>query len=286
MKYGLNFPQTEIGSDPAVISHFARSAEAMGYDYLLAYDHVLGVNPETYPAQRDLMYNLKNAFHEPLVLFAYLAAQTTTIEFVTGVLVLSQRNTVMVAKQLAQLSLLSGGRIRAGVGVGWNRAEISALGYDPAVRGRRMDEQLALMRQLWTQESVVFEGEFHQVADLGMNPRPAQPVPVWLGGGSEAVLRRMAQYGDGWILSRTPESPDDLARVRSCVEEAGRDPDAFGFDVQADIARLPRDAWQDFVGTWRDHGATHVRASTMHAGLASIDDHLALAESFMQMARA
>jgi len=282
MKLGAVLPQTEIGPDPQTVRRYAEAVEAMGFDYLLAYEHVLGVDPARHDTA-GYAYTIADAFHEPLVLFGYLAAVTQRLELVTGILVLSQRNTQVVAKQAAEVDRLSGGRLRLGVGVGWNIEEIRAMGYNPRTRGRRLDEQVRLLRALWSEPSVEFEGEFHTIHGLGINPLPrARHIPLWFGGMSDAALRRMAAWGDGWIAqSVAPERAQPLVEaLHRYLDSAGRDPAAFGLDARLTPARQPRDTWPAFVEGWRALGATHFCCNTMGLGLRSVDEHLAVLGEF------
>jgi probable F420-dependent oxidoreductase len=202
MKVGVVFPQTEIGRDPAIIRDYAQAVEAMGYTHILAFDSVVGPNPDR-PGGWDSQYDYRHAFHEPLVLFGFLAAVTRRIELATGVLILPQRQTALVAKQAAEVDVLSGGRLRLGIGVGWNPVEFEALGEDIKNRGRRVEEQLEVMRLLWTRELVTYAGRWHRVPDAGINPLPVRrPVPVWMGGESPAVLRRAARLATAGSRSR------------------------------------------------------------------------------------
>ncbi len=283
MKLGVVFPQTEIGTDPLAIRDFVQAAEGLGYDYLLAYEHVLGADPADYPDGRRFAYTFRDQFHEPLVLFGYLAALTEHLEFTTGILILPQRNTALVAKQAAEVDILSGGRLRLGVGVGWNEAEMRGVGYDFATRGKRMDEQIALLRALWTEPLVTFEGAYHTVRRLGINPLPVQrPIPLWFGGAADPVLRRMARFGAGWMPSGlSPEQGAPLvARLREYLAAERRDPAQFGLDVRVTLARQPRPTWDAYLAGWGALGATHVCVNTMKAGLETIADHIAAIAEF------
>lgn len=275
MKLGGVFPQTEIGNKPEDLVRYAQGLEELGYDYLLTYDHILGADESVYPEQK-FIFTYKDAFHEPMVLFAYLAAMTRTLEFVTGILVLPQRGTALVAKQATQVSLLSGGRLRLGVGVGWNRPEYDALGADFSRRGRRMDEQLEVLERLWTEELLDFEGAEHRLKSVGLNPLPAKPVPLWLGGYADAVFRRAARYGQGWMPATLPEGklPELVERLHRHLEQAGRDPESFGLDGRIAFADADKGRWSKELESWRQVGATHLRCNTMNCGFATVDQHL------------
>ncbi len=276
MRYGVVFPQTEIGKDPSAIRDFAQAAEELGYHHLLAYDHVVGANPASRPGWRP-PYTYKDTFHEPFVLFGYLAGLTKRIELVTGVIILPQRQTVLVAKQAAALDVLSGGRLRLGIGIGWNPVEYEALGENFKNRGRRSEEQVEVMRKLWTQELVTFEGEWHKITDAGLNPLPIQrPIPIWFGGGHDQTLRRVARLGDGWFPLL---GPDDKCRamiekIRAYTREAGRDPRSVGIEGRIMIGQGSPEQWTKEIQAWKELGATHVTANTMKAGFSSPSGHV------------
>jgi probable F420-dependent oxidoreductase len=275
MRIGVVFPQTEIGADAGAVRAYAEHVEALGFTHLLAYDHVVGADPNVH-AGWDGPYDLHNTFHEPLVTFGYLAAVTTSLELVTGILILPQRQTVLVAKQAAEVDLLSGGRLRLGVGLGWNAVEYEALGEDFSNRGKRSEEQVDLMRTLWTEQTVTYHGTYHQVTGAGLAPLPIQrPIPVWFGASSPRARRRAGRLGDGWfpMVGPGPKLDQALQEVAQAATEAGRDP--------AQIAMEGRVSWNDNVDdlaaglrAWADAGASHVSINTMGAGLASVDDHL------------
>jgi probable F420-dependent oxidoreductase len=287
MRIGAVFPQTEIGNDPAAIRDWAQAVEDLGYAHVLAYDHVLGAGVDTRPGW--VGYTSDTPFHEIFVLFGYLAAVTRTVELVTGVLVLPQRQTALVAKQAAEVDVLSGGRLRLGVGVGWNHVEYEALGQAFGDRGARSAEQVELLRKLWAEPTVSFTGRWHHVDNAGIDPRPVRGrIPIWFGGNSEAALRRAGEIGDGWLPQR---APDDIARglldrVRSAATAVGRDPAEIGFEPRLGLAETPEDQWADFADGWRDLGATHLCVNTMGLGLAAPDDHVvALREALAVLAR-
>lgn len=276
MRVGVVFPQTEIGADPAVIRDFAQTAESLGYQHILAYDHVIGANPASRPGWRP-PYTHLDMFHEPFVLFSFLAGITRVIEFTTGVIILPQRQTVLVAKQAAALDVLSTGRLRLGVGIGWNPVEYEALGQNFHDRGRRSEEQVELMRKLWTQELVTFEGRWHKITDAGINPLPVQrPIPIWFGGSDDRALRRLGRLGDGWFPLQGPDEKcrEMIDRVRAHAREAGRDPKAIGIEGRVMIgqdseSKAPQEAWLKQIEAWKALGATHVSLNTMKAGLAA-----------------
>jgi probable F420-dependent oxidoreductase len=270
MRIGVVFPQTEIGVDPGVVRDFAIAAEELGYKHILAYDHVLGANPASRLGWRP-PYTHKSPFHEPFVLFGYLAALTKAIELVTGIIVLPQRQTALVAKQAAALDVLSGGRLRLGIGIGWNSVEYEALGANFKDRGARSEEQVQLMRRLWTEELVTFEGRWHKITDAGLNPLPVQrPIPVWFGGTDDRALRRLARLGDGWFPLLAPDEKCRAAieRVAAYAREAGRDPREIGIEGRITYGQDP-DSWLATVESWQKLGATHLSINTMNSGLAT-----------------
>ncbi|HXG53205.1 MAG TPA: LLM class F420-dependent oxidoreductase [candidate division Zixibacteria bacterium] len=276
MRYGVVFPQTEIGADPIAIRDFAQAAESLGYDHILAYDHVLGANLTSRPGWNP-PYSYRDMFHEPFVLFGYLAGLTKRIELVTGVLILPQRQTALVAKQAAALDVLSGGRLRLGVGIGWNPVEYEALGENFANRGRRCEEQIEVLRALWTGDAITYSGRWHKITDAGINPPPVQkPIPVWLGGSHERVLRRVGRLGDGWFPLLAPDETCRAAiqRVRSYAREAGRDPEKIGIEGRISVAGQIEETWLRQLHAWTELGATHLSVNTMKAGLASASEHI------------
>jgi probable F420-dependent oxidoreductase len=281
MQIGVVFPQTEIGPDPGPIRAYAGAVAELGYRHVLTYDHVVGADPAVYPGWAG-PYNLHSTFHETFVLFGYLAA-VSSLELVTGIVILPQRQTVLVAKQAAEVDLLSEGRLRLGIGIGWNHVEYDALGQDFSTRGRRIEEQVGLLRRLWTEESVTFDGRFDHLRGAGLAPLPVQrPIPVWFGAQSEPALRRAGRLADGWFPQVAPGAglEEALEVVRSGATEAGRDPAAIAMEgrIQAgdrDLERIARQAEK-----WRSAGASHLAFNTMGAGLAGVDDHIAaLAEA-------
>jgi probable F420-dependent oxidoreductase len=276
MRTGVVFPQAEIGDDPGLCRDFAQTAEGLGYTHLLVFDHVLGASRVHRP-DRCMPYDSDDLFHEPFVLFGYLAGLTQGIELVTGVLVLPQRQTALVAKQAAEVDVLSGGRLRLGVGVGWNDVEYQALGEDFHDRGRRIEEQVALLRALWTEPVVDFEGRWHRVSHAGVNPLPAQrPVPVWFGGQAEPVLRRVGRLGDGWFPQMLPDGQarEMLGRIRRHAVDAGRDPAEIGIEPRVEVRYGDPASWPALIEGWRGLGATHIAVSTRGLGLTGAE-HIA-----------
>ncbi len=279
MRIGVVFPQLEIGNDPVAIRDYAQAAESLGYDHLLVYDHVLGANRETHDWLRG-PYRHPDAFHEPFVLFGYLAGLTQTIELVTGILILPQRQTALVAKQAAEVDVLSGGRLRLGIGIGWNSVEYEALNEDFTNRGRRSEEQIEVMRELWTNDLVTFEGRWHSITDAGINPLPIQrPIPVWFGGYDDRVLRRIGRIGDGWIIAGggntpTPEVTSAVERVKKYTKEAGRDPSDLGFEKVVSYGESILSNGAQTVSVWHAVGVTHLSLNTMKSGLSTPSDHI------------
>ena len=280
MRIGVTFPQTEIGEDPGAIREYARAVEAMGYTHLLAYDHVLGASTRNRPDWRGA-YTSETPFHEIFVLFAHLAAITERLEMVAGVLVLPQRQTALVAKQAAEIDLLSGGRLRLGVGVGWNRVEYEALNEDFSTRGARVEEQIALLRVLWTEPVVSFQGRWHTIDEAGINPLPKQrPIPVWIGGYIETTLRRTARMGDGYFPGGPPDEKmaSLIAKLHAYARENGRDPATIGIDARISVGQGDPDTWRQLADAWRALGATHLSLNTMGAKLPGPEAHVAALE--------
>jgi probable F420-dependent oxidoreductase len=274
MQFGVVFPQTEIGVDPMEIRDYAHAVDGMGYSHLIVYDHVLGADPTRRLGWQG--YTSEQQFHEPFVLFGYLAA-LTQLELVTGVIILPQRQTVLVAKQAAEVDVLSGGKLRLGVGVGWNPVEYEGLGRDFHLRGRMVEEQIEVLRLLWHQEVVTYHGQYHTISEAGLNPLPVRrSIPIWTGGRADVLLRRTARLADGWFpLGRPDEQMQQaLARLHRYLQQAGRDPSAFGIQVQINAREGDPEEWRRQTQRWRDLGATHVAINTMGAGFTSMQEHL------------
>ncbi len=268
------YPQVELGGDPDAVRRLGRGVEALGYDHLLAYDHVLGAVHDGRVPALDGPYTERDPFHDPLVMFAYLAAMTERIGFVTGVLILPQRQTALVARQAADVDLLSGGRLRLGVGIGWNYVEYDALGQDFRTRGAREEEQIGLLRLLWTEPVVDYAGHFDRIDRAGTAPRPPRPVPIWLGGFGDVALQRAARCGDGFIFAgRSSDVHDGWARVRRLVVDQGRSPEDFGGELAVLSRKGPADVAAR-VEAWDAAGGTHASVVTMGLGLDSTEAHL------------
>jgi probable F420-dependent oxidoreductase len=284
-RLGVVLPTMHLGSDVAVIKHFAQSVEAMGVDHLLCYDHVLGADPVVH-APWNGPYDIDVEFHEPLVLFGYLAG-ITTLDLATFVLVLPQRQTALVAKQAAEVALLAGGqRLRLGVGIGWNSVEYDALGQPLAGRGDRLEDQIAAMRALWGQRSVDLVIGSERIHAAGIAPRPSRQIPVWLGARSERALARVGRIADGWMPYTVPGHgfEEQLAIVHKSAVDADRDPATLG--IQGAIALRPG-MISDVARRWHrwcDGGATHVALNTIKSGLTDPGEHLELlAEAVAQL---
>jgi len=282
MKIGIVFPQNEIGTDPLVIRDYAQTAEGLGYTHILAYDHVLGANPDR-PEGFKGPYTYQSSFHEPFILYSYIAAITQKIGLVTGVIILPQRQTALVAKQAATLDVLSSGRVRLGIGIGWNKVEYEALGENFHNRGRRSEEQIEVLRALWTQELVVFKGRYHNIPDAGLNPLPVQrPIPIWLGGSSPNVLKRIAKLGDGWMPNyRTAEECKPyLETLDQHLTAAGRSRAQLGIEPRIRYGVGNPETWQKLIHDWAEVGATHLTIITEGAGFDTPQKHIEAIRNF------
>jgi probable F420-dependent oxidoreductase len=297
MRFGAVFPTTEIGNDPIAVRDYAQAAEALGYVRLTAYDHVLGVDQAgREPPLTGRPYSQHDPFHEPLVLFGFLAAHTTRIELATGVLILPQRQAALVAKQAAEIDLLSGGRLVLGLGTGWNHVESSSLGMSFRDRARRFDDQIAVLRALWEQELVDYDSAFHRIERAGIAPRPGRRIPLWFGGSAEAALARSARVGDGHMFSRSTDRDFAAAgRLAELLAKNSRDRSTFGMDMFVDFADGP-DAWYERCERWEEGGGSLMSIRSMAIGSAILggavapmpapDQHIAALEQFIrEMAR-
>jgi probable F420-dependent oxidoreductase len=275
VQVGVIYPQTELPTDPNTVRTYVRTVEELGYRHFAIYDHVLGADPAVHTGWEG-PYDVDTTFHEPLVLYGFLAA-VTQLELVTGIIVAPQRQTALLAKQAAEVDILSEGRLRLGIGAGWNPVEYEALSQDFSTRGRRQEEQIGLLRRLWTERSVTHEGTFDRIVGAGLAPLPTQrPIPIWLGGQSPASYRRMGRLADGWFPRIDPGPDLDEARaiISAAAAKAGRDPATIGMDARirqgaGGTEDLVRDAQR-----WRAAGATHVSVDTMGSGLPGLKAHL------------
>jgi probable F420-dependent oxidoreductase len=286
MKLGAIFPQTEFGDDAGAIREWTLAVEAMGFDHVYVYDHVVGANTASRPDWKG-PYNLDSQFYEPLVLFSYMAAVSQKLAFVSGVVILPQRQTALFAKQAACVDVLCEGRLRVGIGTGWNQVEYEALGVSYEDRGDIFDEQIEVMRALWTQRAVTLKLRHHTITDAGIMPMPIQrPIPIWLGGGgvipinrptgSERVLRRVGRVADGWLPVCAPDATglELKERIYKYAREAGRDPSQIGIEGRIDGQLKNQDRWADEFKAWKDFGSTHFSINTLRDGLIGPEQHL------------
>ncbi len=280
MKTGVVFPQLEIGRDPEVICTYAQRVEEMGYDHLLLYEHVVGVSPDR-PDWRG-PYTVDDPFHEPLVLLGYLSAVTENLELVTGILILPQRQTVLAAKQAAEVDILSQGRLRLGLGLGWNQPEFEALGKNFQNRGQRVEEQVTILNKLWTQEQVSYEGTWEQLPDVGLTLLPEQqPIPVWMGGTADPVLERIARMAEGWFpqYDPGPKLSEKLDTLQTYLENEGRSMEDIGVEGRISLHDHDRSEWPKLYQNWKELGASHVSLNTMGMGLEDSGEHLRILET-------
>lgn len=275
MRVGVVFPQTEIGVDPGGIRSYAQAAYALGYEHLMAYDHVLGADASVRPGWRG--YSSDDLFHEPMVLYGFLSGIVPRLELVTGVIILPQRQTALLAKQAAQVDVLTGGKLRLGVGIGWNAVEYEALGTNFLNRARRFEEQIDLLRRLWTEPILTHEGKYHRVTSAGLNPLPVQrPIPIWIGGSAEPAIKRATRIADGFFPQR-PLDGDWSAtfdRIDAWLAEVGRDRSQFGIDARIDVGSGTPDDWRRAADEWRARGATHLTVNAMNGGLRGPEAHI------------
>ena len=285
MQVGVTFPQTEIGADRGAVRAFAQAAEDLGYAHLIAYDHVVGADPAVHAGWAG-PYTHETMFHEPFALFGYLAAVAPKLELATAVIIAPQRQTVLLAKQAAEIDILTAGRFRLGLGIGWNHVEYEALGMNFHDRGRRFEEQIELLRLLWREPVVTYEGRWHTITGAGLNPLPARPdIPLWIGANAEPAVRRAARLADGlFLMTRGLSDPGArVDQVRGWVAEAGRDPEAFGIEIRLAAGTGTSDEWLAEVEQLSALRPSHLSVNTMDGGLKGPDEHI---ERIRQVAEA
>ncbi len=293
MHIGVSFPTVEIGADLTAVRDFVQTAEEVGYTHLRILDHVLGADPQYHPEVPVFYYTHESVTREPFTLMSYLAALTTRLELVTAIIILPQRQTALVAKQAAEVDVLSGGRLRLGIGVGWNPVEYEALGENFHNRGRRCEEQIEVLRLLWTQQVVQFSGKWHQISHAGVNPLPIQrPIPLWIGAGApqspmppEAAMRRIARLADGWfpLFNLDDAGCETIARVQRYAEEAGREPESLGLEGRITLPGKGPDAWISEIKAWEDVGATHLSVGTGGGALQTPQEHIDAIRRFKEI---
>jgi probable F420-dependent oxidoreductase len=276
MQFGVAFPQTEIGADVGGIRAYAEAVQELGYEYLVAADHVLGADPAGHPGW-DRPYTHESMIHEPFALFSFLAGVAPRLGFAPCVIILPQRQTALVAKQAAQVDVLTNGKFRLGVGIGWNPVEFEGLGMNFRDRARRFEEQFDLMRRLWTEPVITYQGTYHTVTAAGINPLPVQrPIPIWVGASAEAAVRRACRIADGYMPLRPLEGGwvATMEKVRSWLREAGRDPASFGIETRINAQAGTPDEWRKELEQWRELGVSHVTVGTGGGGLGGPDGHV------------
>ena len=277
MKTGVVYPQIELNGDPGAVKAFAQAAEGLGYDHLILYDHVLGAEHSGREPKLWGPYTNLDPFHEPFITFGYLAGITERLELTTGVIILPQRQTVLVAKQAADIDLFSNGRLRLGVGVGWNWVEFDALEVGDYFkrRGKREEAQIELMRKLWAEPLLTHNDRDHKIERAGLLPRPSRQIPIWLGGFSKPAFERAARIADGFLFSARSQA--EAAQVKADMEkkliEHGRENDPFGFECIQQYARGP-EHWESDIASWKNAGGSHISVATMGADLTSVDQHI------------
>ncbi len=284
MQFGAVFPQIEFGHDPQAVKDYAQMLEAIGLQYIDAYDHILGANPNRPGGWRGL-YTYQSEFLEPFILYAYIAAFTKSLTLATNIIILPQRQTALVAKQAATLDVLSNGRVRLGVGLGWNEVEYTGLNENFHNRGKRIEEQVALLRALWTEPLVTFSGKYHTIPDAGLNPLPVQrPIPIWFGGTADAALQRIARIADGWMINfRKPEEARPaIEKLRDNLQKAGRDPNGFPLEARISYGDGNPETWKQLLKEWRELGATYISVNTMGAGLDTPQKHMDAVRKFAE----
>ena len=282
MEIGAVFPHNEIGTDPQAIKDYAQGVEELGVTHLLIYDHVLGADRDR-PGGFEGPYDKDVAFHEPFTTFAFIAAVTKNLDMITTVMILPQRQTVLVAKQAAELAILSNNRFKLGIGVGWNTVEYTGLNENFKNRGKRQEEQVELMRLLWESEVLEYKGDYHHIDKASINPRPSKSVPIWFGGGAPQLIERCADLGDGWIPLMGPNEAarKTLAAIKEKRESKGLDWDNFGVQAQAQYAGGDAERWNKHAEKWRNLGASHLAIATHNAEPTNVEGHLGRIKEYL-----
>ena len=282
MEIGAVFPHNEIGTDPQAIKDYAQGVEELGVTHLLIYDHVLGADRDR-PGGFEGPYDKDVAFHEPFTTFAFIAAVTKNLDMITTVMILPQRQTVLVAKQAAELAILSNNRFKLGIGVGWNAVEYTGLNENFKNRGKRQEEQVELMRLLWESEVLEYKGDYHHIDKASINPRPSKSVPIWFGGGAPQLIERCADLGDGWIPLMGPNEAarKTLAAIKEKRKSKGLDWDNFGVQAQAQYAGGDAERWNKHAEKWRNLGASHLAIATHNAEPTNVDGHLGRIKEYL-----
>ena len=282
MEIGAVFPHNEIGTDPQAIKDYAQGVEDLGVTHLLIYDHVLGADRDR-PGGFEGPYDKDVAFHEPFTTFAFIAAVTKKLDMITTVMILPQRQTVLVAKQAAELAILSNNRFKLGIGVGWNTVEYTGLNENFKNRGKRQEEQVELMRLLWESEVLEYKGDYHHIDKASINPRPSKSVPIWFGGGAPQLIERCADLGDGWIPLMGPNEAarKTLAAIKEKRESKGLNWDNFGVQAQAQYAGGDAERWNKHAEKWRNLGASHLAIATHNAEPTNVDGHLGRIKEYL-----
>ena len=282
MEIGAVFPHNEIGTDPQAIKDYAQGVEELGVTLLLIYDHVLGADRDR-PGGFEGPYDKDVAFHEPFTTFAFIAAVTKKLDMITTVMILPQRQTVLVAKQAAELAILSNNRFKLGIGVGWNAVEYTGLNENFKNRGKRQEEQVELMRLLWESEVLEYKGDYHHIDKASINPRPSKSVPIWFGGGAPQLIERCADLGDGWIPLMGPNEAarKTLAAIKAKRESKGLDWGNFGVQAQAQYAGGDAERWNKHAEKWRNLGASHLAIATHNAEPTNVDGHLGRIKEYL-----
>ena len=282
MEIGAVFPHNEIGTDPQAIKDYAQGVEELGVTHLLIYDHVLGADRDR-PGGFEGPYDKDVAFHEPFTTFAFIAAVTKKLDMITTVMILPQRQTVLVAKQAAELAILSNNRFKLGIGVGWNTVEYTGLNENFKNRGKRQEEQVELMRLLWESEVLEYKGDYHHIDKASINPRPSKSVPIWFGGGAPQLIERCADLGDGWIPLMGPNEAarKTLAAIKEKRKSKGLDWDNFGVQAQAQYAGGDAERWNKHAEKWRNLGASHLAIATHNGEPTNVDGHLGRIKEYL-----